>query len=162
MKSLGIRRLNEAKTERLFWEWLPPEIRVRQATNDADAEILASLDEAKRHEWDERVRRLTTASINLARDHGIPILLITQARSEGDKQAAGHLNDGGLDRLAESLAGPGVYHLSMKQVFEQRKDPASLFADSAHLRREGHTILAAAILEKLRQENLIKPNRITR
>lgn len=156
LKSLGIRRLYEAKTEQLFWKWLPPEIRIRQARNDADAEILASLDEKKLREWDERVRRFTTASINLARQKGVPVLLITQARFEPGKTGVGRLNDGGLDALAQSLCTNGVFCLSMKQTFDRLGDPASFFADGAHLRREGHAVLADAIVKKLRQENLVR------
>ena len=43
MKSLVIRRLYEAKTEQVFWKWLPVEIRSQQAVNDADAELSASM-----------------------------------------------------------------------------------------------------------------------
>ncbi len=155
MKSLVIRRLYEAKTEKLFWEWLPTEIRARQGLSDADAEIAASLNEQKLLEWDERVRRYTAESTALARDKGIPIVLVTQARFERDARGEAVLDDHGLDTLAASLTTNGVYRISMKQLFKSR-DLDSLFADSAHLRPAGHEIMATAIVNVIESERLLE------
>jgi lysophospholipase L1-like esterase len=59
-----------------------------------------------------------------------------------------------LDDLIRPLAGDGVYHLSMKQILVGT-DFAALFADGAHLRPAGHERVAAAIVEKVRQEGLV-------
>jgi len=43
----------------------------------------------------------------------------------------------------------------MRQTLERRENPAQYFSDSAHLRQEGHALLAAAILEELRQDKIV-------
>ncbi len=128
---------------------------MQQMANDADDEIAASVNPAKQREWQERVRRYTTESVALARGRGVPILLLTQARFDPKEAGRAALDAGELDRLAASLAGEGVYTLSMKQVFE-RLDCAALFADGAHLRREGHHILARAIADLLQAKGLVR------
>lgn len=154
MKSFVVRRLYEAKTEQLFWRWLPLPIRMQQMANDADAEIAASVSPEKRREWQERVRRHTAESVALARARGVPILLLTQARWEPKKAGQAVLDAGELDQLAALLAGDGVYTLSMKEVFD-RLDRETLFADGSHLRREGHHILARAMADLVQAKGLV-------
>jgi hypothetical protein len=156
MKSLLVRRLYEAKTEQLFWKWLPGAVRVRTAPNDADAEVLASMDAAKLRVWQERVKKFTAESVAAARQCDVPIILLTQARLERDDAGRAWLDDGGLDALATGLASGGVYHLSMKEVLSQLPFE-SLYADGAHLRAEGHKLLAAAVIEKLQAAGLVRP-----
>lgn len=154
MKSLVIRRLYEAQTEQIFWKWLPAEVRNIAAVSDADAEVWASQNPEKLREWDERVRRYTAESVALARARGVPVFLLTQTRHERDAAGRESLDNHGLDELVRPLISKGVYHLSMKQILEGT-DFASLFADPAHLRPPGHERIAAAIVEKLRQEGLV-------
>jgi hypothetical protein len=50
--------------------------------------------------------------------------------------------------------GPGIYHISMKDVFS-RTDFRPLFANlSGHLHKAGHQVLAHAICEKIEQERV--------
>lgn len=155
MKSLVIRRLYEAKTEQMFWKWLPVEVRAQRAINDADAEVSASVNPKKVQEWDERVRRLTAESIALARSSGVPILLVTQATV--DRQATGKptLEEGKLDELARSLEQPMVGYVSMKKVLETNDYP-NLYADTSHLKREGHRILTGSIVTWLLRSGWIQ------
>jgi len=154
MKSLALRRLYEMKTERIYWEWLPPEIRDLKGVNDSADEMLASQNPARRREWDERVAKVTAGSVALARAAGVPILLVTQARSEKDPAGQPVLDDHGLDAMGEKLIGQGVYHLSMKDALAA-KDFPRLYGDSAHLRDEGHDLLAQAIVRRLKTAGLI-------
>lgn len=158
MKSFIVRRLYEAKTEQLFWRWLPLPIRLQRMADDADAEIAASVNPDKMREWKERVHRYTAESVRLARSRDVPILLLSQARMERGPSGRAVLNAGGLDRLAASLAGEGAHALSMKRVFEPR-DFESLYADGAHLRPEGHRALARAIADFLQAEGILPPSR---
>ena len=158
MKSLVIRRLYEAKTEKVFWELLPAEVRMGKAVNDADAEILAGMNADTQRRWDERVRQYTTEDIALARAKGVPVLLVMQAFNEKDKVGHHTLNSHELDALgkSQSLTGNGVYYLSMKDVFGSL-DYASLFADTSHIHAEGHKMLAKAIVKKLLAEGVVQP-----
>lgn len=155
MKSLLLRRLHEMKTERVFWRWLPQEIRSEGAANDAGDEIAAAHDPEKTRRWKDLVREKTAEDVALARQAQVPLLLLTQARRERGPDGSPVLNDHGLDAMAQSLAGKTVSHLSMKEVLAGT-DLEKLFADGSHLRKEGHDWLAQAIVAKLRREGLIR------
>ena len=159
MKSLVLRRLFEAKTEKVSWELLPEAVRSRQGVNDADAEIAASMNSEKLKEWDERVRRETVASIALCQAAGVPVLLITQARRERGADGQPYLDDHGLDAMIRPMTNSTVAHLSMKELF-QGADLNSIFADSAHVRPPGHARFAAAIEARFREQGWLgKPSR---
>lgn len=155
MKSLIVRRLYEAKTEKVFWEWLPPQVRSGRGVNDADAEIAAALNADTQHRWDERVRSYTAESVALARARGIPLLLLTQAFNENDNVGHRQLNSYQLDVIAGALAGQGVYHLSMRDILAPL-DYKALFADTSHLRADGHKVIAEAIVRKLLAEGVAR------
>ncbi len=154
MKSLVFRRLYEMKTEKIFWKWLHEKVRDQAAIRDADAEVNASVNEAKVREWDEQVRRVTTESVALARQSGVPILLLTQAVCLSTKSAQAQLDDNRLDSLVRPLAGDGVHFLSMKELFEGQAYN-TLFSDGSHLTRSGHIAIAAAIERHLRESKLV-------
>lgn len=152
MKVFIFRRLYEAKMEKVFWPLVPEKVRLRYAANDADAQVAAAKDPK---EIAARIKlAYDTAEKNVAmvRARGIPVILVTQCRLEEDAQHHLYLTDHGLDALGESLAGPGVYHISMKQVLSG-KDIKQIFSNfSGHLHTDGHQLLAQAIFEKIEQE----------
>jgi hypothetical protein len=152
MKIFIFRRLYEAKLEKLFWPLVPEEIRLRYAANDADAQVAAAKDPRELAARIRLAKETTAANVALVRRRHLPILLITQCRLEGEWPQSLQLSDHGLDSLAEKLTAPGVYHLSMKEVFTG-KDLVTIFVNySGHLKEYGHRLLAheicGMILEK--------------
>jgi hypothetical protein len=150
MKPLVLRRLHEMKTEKVFWEWLPAEVRNQREVNDADAEVAASMNEQKVREWDELVAKTLAEDVVLCRATGVPVLVLARARFHANEPLA----DSGLDAMARAVEGPGVSVLSMKEALAALPFQ-SLFADSAHLRREGHEALARAIAEAMERGSLL-------
>jgi hypothetical protein len=152
MKVFIFRRLYEAKLEKVFWPLVPEAIRLKYGVNDADAQVAAAQDP---REIAARIRLAEeTAAENVAmlRQKQIPIILVTQCRLEENPWHGLYLSDHNLDPLGATLVGPGIYHISMKDVFS-RMDFQPLFANfSGHLHKEGHQILAHAIFEKIEQE----------
>ena len=147
MKSMLVRRLHEMKTEDVFWKLLPEKIRAQQGVNDAGAKIIAMTDEKEIRAWQERVRNFLKDDLDRCRQAGVPVLLVTQVRLRGSGPQA-TLDDSGLDALARSFTAPDVSVLSMKDALSGT-DFAPLFMDTAHLRPEGHRVLARAIAEKI-------------
>lgn len=155
MKSLVIRRLYEAKTEKAFWYLLPTEVRLQGAINDADAEIAAGLNEATRQRWNERVRQWTAKSISSTQDSHVPILLVAHASCADMKDLARPLNDEGLDAMVTSFRGPDIYPFSMKQALTGG-DYAAIYADGSHMRAAGHQAMAEALAAYITTNGLIK------
>jgi len=148
MKLVIFRRLHEIKVEQIFWRLLPEKVRQGFAVSDADAEIAASLNPAKQREWQALVANVTAASAALAREHHVPLLLLTQISVLHEGGSGPSLDDQGLDDLAKSLSGGGILYLSMKDVFSPTKF-AKFFIDRAHLNLPGHRHLAQALSRKV-------------
>lgn len=151
MKIFIFRRLYEAKMEKVFWRLVPEQIRLKFAAQDPDAQVAASQDP---HQVQARIkvaRENTAASVALARGQHVPVLLITQCRLLKDGPQSCHFEDYGLDALGVALAGEGVYHLSMREVFSGLPNVRAYFADTGHLKASGHLLLARAIIKKMRQ-----------
>ncbi len=154
MKVFIFRRLYEAKMEKVFWPLVPEEIRLKYAANDADAQVAASQDPVELASRIKLARETTAANIALVRRLHIPLILVTQCRLDQDARQTIILSDHGLDALAESLVQPGVYHVSMKEVFVQAGDIRHYFANfSGHLTGAGHRLLAGAIVGKIAAEH---------
>ncbi len=155
MKSLVIRRLYEAKTEKIFWEWLPSRIREQGAASDADAELKANLDDTTQRRWDENVCKLVAESVALCRAKGVPVLLVTQAVMVKGPDGRPMIEGDRVLALAQPLAGEGVMVLPVKDVLG-RHDFVPLYADGSHLRAEGHRLIAEAIAAKLEAAGWVK------
>jgi hypothetical protein len=151
MKIFIFRRLYEAKVEKLFWRLVPEQIRLKFAASDPDAIVAASQGPDESRERLELARVTTEGSIALARAHQVPVLLITQCSLILDGARSFHFEDRGLDTLGQSLAGQGVYYLSMREVFANLPDVRPFFSDSAHMKAPGHLLLARAIVRKIQE-----------
>jgi len=158
MKSMALRRVYEMKTEKIFWKWIPTSIRINHTKNDADAEIVATSAEGALERWNQLVEKMTDNSTRAAVAKQIPILLITQAYNNEDQNGGRHLEDNGLENIADNQVGQGVLHLSMKQVFENLEFQ-SLYSDRSHLRAEGHEAMSQAIVNKLIDSGIVSPKK---
>lgn len=148
MKVFIFRRLYEAKLEKLFWPLVPDEIRLKYAVSDANAQVAAGQDPAEVAARIKLAQETMVENVALVRRRQIPLLLISQCRLEKEDGQPPYLTDHGLDAMCATLAGPGAYHLSMREVFNG-PDFAAYFADSGHLKSRGHQLLAQAISRKL-------------
>ena len=152
MKVFIFRRLYEAKLEKVFWPLVPEEIRLKYAVNDADAQVAAGKDPREVAARIQLAHDSAVENVAMMRQRHIPVILVTQCRLEKAPNQELYLTDHHLDALGETLAGPGVYHISMKEVLSCQ-DIKGIFSDfSAHLHKEGHRLLAHAIFEKIEQE----------
>ena len=151
MKVFIFRRLYEANVEKVFWPLVPEQIRAKFAARDADAQVAASTDPEEVMARVQLARETTAASVALARENRVPILLLTQCRVWPDGKGSFYFEDHGLDAMGQSLAGEGVYHLSMKEVFAHLPEGRAYFSDSGHLKEPGHLLLAKAIVGKIRE-----------
>lgn len=161
MKSLIVRRLYEAKTEKVFWEWLPVAVRNQGAVSDADAELTAGMNEDVLKRWSERVRHFVTESVTLCRQQGVPVLIVAQAfRRTGPD--GGYIMDGEqVMSIVRPLQGDGVEVVSMKDVLEGQ-DLTTTYADGSHVRAEAHALIARAVVDQLLRRGWAKPEAASR
>jgi len=139
-KSVLVARLYELKTEKLFWELLPGEIRAQAGVSDADAELAAAQNETLIKEWRERVLDTTRESVRLIRESGGRAVLVFQATLGPDGRLDGH----GLAGELRDLAGPDVVLAPMEEMFDGQ-ELKNIYSDGAHLKPEGHRLVAAAL-----------------
>jgi hypothetical protein len=152
MKVFIFRRLYEANMEKVFWPLVPEKIRLRYAANDADAQVAADKDPKEIAARIKLAYDTAVQNVAMVRAQHIPVILVTQCRLEEDGHRHLYLTDHGLDALGESLAGPGVYHVSMKEVLVG-KDIKQIFSNfSGHLHKDGHQLMARALFAKIEQE----------
>jgi hypothetical protein len=150
MKVFIFARAYEIKTEKVLWKLVPEKIRLQSAVSDVDAKLAASLDKDQELLWENRVRQTTTETVDLSRRQGIPVILVTQGTLESKESKEKRLDDHGLDTLAHSLEGPGVYLLSMKEVFSTLTPMQAYFTDSSHLTPVGHELMARALADLIK------------
>ncbi len=153
MKVFIFRRLYEAKMEKVFWPLVPEEVRLRYALNDADAQVAAGHDPKESCRPHPVGRRNRGGKCGHAPANGI--FPSSWSPSAGWRKTPGTTFASattGWTPWGRSLAGPGVYHISMKDVFSRMDFRRSFANFSGHLHQEGHQLLAHAIFEKIEQE----------
>lgn len=143
MKSLALRRVYEAKTEKVFWEMLPLPVRNQSAVRDADAEVSASMDPETLTSWRQRVLQGVLEAVKVCANQEIPLVLIIQCRFN---PGSGELENLELSDAVKALGveSDSVRILPMSDVF-QGTDLPSMFSDGAHLRPAGHQHLAKSL-----------------
>jgi len=157
MKLLIVRRLYEAKNERIFGKWLPKSITDQSSES---AQLTKSMDQNPAGNTQQQVDdtiKITAASVAMARQQGVIVILIAQASRQTNAAGQYILGDAGLgDRLKE-LTGRGVYLISMKQLMEEKSSWEKLFSDHAHLNRAGHELISSAVVTLIQQEKISAP-----
>ena len=144
LKSYALHRLYEARTDRLFWKYLPAEIRTLRSVRTPDAAFAAaSRDPARLAEWNRRTRERTAATVREIGAAGVPLVVITAAYHDAEHP---RLEDDGLDAFVAALAGPRVAHVSTRAVFAGRSLEDN-FNDSMHLTESGNRLLAQRVAE---------------
>jgi len=101
--------------------------------------------------FDETSRRALDECLQLAREHGVPVLLVTQAFNQRD--ITGHLQiiDYGLSEFAATRCGHGVAMLSLLQLLGTLPIEET-FTDQVHLARPTHQIVARAIADAVERQ----------
>lgn len=150
MHSMVLRQLYEMKTEKLYWEWLPREVRSKDVTVDANAELRAATNKDTQKEWLKLVETVTRQSVQRIQDAGVPALIVSQATREKTSQGRLFLDDTEIDAWTASLVSDKIARLPMKSVFTTDQARA-LYTDSNHVRTEGHTLIAQAIARLLKE-----------
>ena len=96
--------------------------------------------------FDETSRRALDECLQLAREYGVPVLLVTQVFKQRDVTGHLQITDYGLSDFAATRCGRGVAMLSLRQLLE-KLPLEETFTDQVHLARPTHQIVARAIAD---------------
>lgn len=144
LKSYALHRLYEWRTDRVFWKFLPEEIRSLRSVRTPDAALSAALaDPAMLARWHASAAERTAGTVQAVRAAGVPVVLIVVTRNDRENR---RLDDFGLDAVARRLAGPGIAVVSCTEVFAPEK-PEEIFTDGMHLTEKGHRLLAERLAD---------------
>jgi hypothetical protein len=144
LKSYALHRLYEARTDSLFWKFLPEPIRTLRSVRTPDAAFAAARnDPARLAEWNRRTREKTAETVREVTAAGVPVILISAAFFD---RRHPELTDDGLGAFAEGLTGPRVRHVSTLKVFVGQP-LTDYFTDGLHLTPAGHRRLAEELAD---------------
>ena len=147
LKSYALHRLYEARTDSLFWKYLPEEIRTLRSVRTPDAAFAAARNDPRRlAEWNQRTREKTADTVRQLAAAKVPVIVLTAAFYDRKKPGA-RLDDDGLDAFARTLAGPGVVPVSTLELFKAEPKLDDWFTDGLHLTEAGHERVGARLAQ---------------
>lgn len=151
MNSLLLRQLYEVKMEKVYWQWLPTEVRNQEGIFDVNAELRASTDENTQKLWTALVEKVTRESLQEIDAAHIPAVLVTQATRKNLPDGTAVLDDSQVNALTSGLIGENVARVPMKEVIPPDQIKA-LYLDANHVRRPAHLLLARAIITAVQEK----------
>jgi hypothetical protein len=137
-------RVRLSKVEKLYWEWLPEDVRAASSEDPLEVRLAAMASKMDSPYWMPKMLANLDRTVAAVRQAGVPILILTHAAYD---PASGRMSDEGLDKaIAERYAGrPGVMVASNRELFSSRPDVPTLFYDTAHWTSEGMDVVARAL-----------------
>ena len=137
-------RVKLSKVERLYWEWLPEDVRAASLEDPLEARIAAIASKTNSRYWMPRMLSNLDRTVEEVREAGVPLLILTHAYFD---RASARVGDEGLDKvIAERYASrPGVVVVSNRELFSSRPDAPALFSDASHWTSAGMMAVARAL-----------------
>ena len=137
-------RVKLSKVERLYWEWLPDDVRAASLEDPLEVRIAAITSKTDPRYWMPKMLSNLDRTVEEVREAGVPLLILVHAYFD---RASARVSDAGLDKaIAERYASrPGVMVVSNRELFSSRPDASALFFDSSHWTSVGMNVVARAL-----------------
>ncbi len=137
-------RVKLSKLERLYWQWLPEDVRAASLEGPLAMKIGAIASKTDSRYWMPKMLSNLDRTVEEVREAGVPILILVKASFD---PASGRVTDAGLDKaIAERYASrPGVMVASNRELFSSRPDVSALFRDTSHWTSAGTNVVAQAL-----------------
>jgi hypothetical protein len=139
-------RVKLAKVERLYWSWLPAEVRAASEEPPLQARIAAITSKTDTRYWTPLMLANLDRTLEDIRQSGIPLLMLVH----GFVDATTHkVSDAGLDQVLTDRYGAraGIALVSTREIFAARSDIGVLYRDSSHWTDSGRDLVAAGLGE---------------
>lgn len=135
-------RLKLSKLERVYWEWLPAE--VRSADGRPEERARALRDKFDTAYWTPRMLANLDRTVDEAGRAKVPMVILVHTTFE---PRIGRLDDLGLDSvIAKRYAGRAyVTVLSNRELFAHARNVRELFFDASHWTTPGYELVASEL-----------------
>ncbi len=137
-------RVKLSKVERLYWNWLPEDVRAASLEDPLAMRIAGIASKTDSRYWMPKMLSNLDRTVEEVREAGVPLLVLVHAYFD---RSGGRVIDAGLDKaIAERYASrPGVTVISNRELFSSRPDASALFFDSSHWTSAGMNAVARAL-----------------
>jgi hypothetical protein len=134
-------RVKLSKVERLYWRWLPEDVRAASLEGPLATKIAGIASKTDSRYWMPKMLSNLDRTVEEIRGAGVPLLILVHAYFD---RSNGRVIDAGLDKaIAERYASrPGVMVVSNRELFSSRPDASALFADTSHWTSAGMNVVA--------------------
>ena len=139
-------RVKLSKVERLYWEWLPEDVRAAALEDPLEARIAAIASKTDTLYWMPRMLANLDGTVDEVRRSGVPMLIFAPAYFDS---RSGNVTDSGLDTaIADRYATrTGIVVVSGRKLFSARAHVATMFRDSSHWTDAGKEMVARGLGE---------------
>jgi hypothetical protein len=139
-------RVKLSKVERLYWQWLPEDVRAASLENPLEARITAIASKSDTPHWMPLMLPNLDRTVEEVRRSGAKMLILVHAHFD---PGSGRVTDEGLDEAIAKryLPDERIAVVSSRELFSSRTDTARLFSDTSHWTDAGKELVARALAE---------------
>ena len=138
-------RVKLSKVERLYWNWLPEEVRAASLNEPLDVRISAIASKSDTAYWTPLMLSNLDRTADAIRQSGVPMLILVRSHLD---PVSGAVEDAGLDHeIAERyVQRSGIAVVSGRALLSSHGDLTRLFADTSHWTDAGKDVIAAGLV----------------
>jgi hypothetical protein len=139
-------RVKLSKVERLYWEWLPEDVRAASLNESLDVRISAIASKSNTAYWTPLMLSNLDRTVDAIRQAGATMLILVRSHVD---LGSGAVVDAGLDReIAQRYAlRTGIAVASSRALLSSSGEVKRLFADTSHWTDAGKDVIADGLVE---------------
>ena len=139
-------RVKLSKVERLYWQWLPDEVRAASLEEPLETRISAIASKSDTRYWTPLMLSNLDRTVDEVRRSGAQMLILVHSHFD---PGSGRVTDAGLDEEIEKRYAPraGVAVASSRVLLSARPDVIKLFSDPSHWTDAGKEVIASGLAE---------------
>lgn len=139
-------RVKLSKVERLYWEWLPEDVRNASLENPLAARIAAIASKSNSSYWTPLMLPNLDGTADEVLRSGARLVILVRSHFEF---GTGQIDDSGLDYAIERhyASRPGIAVLSERALLSPHVGTTRMFADSSHWTDAGKDVIARGVAD---------------
>jgi hypothetical protein len=139
-------RMRMSKLEKLYWQWLPEEVRAASLEDPLEARIAAISSKSDTRYWTPLMLSNLDRTVDEVRRSGAQMLILVHSHLD---PRMGQVDDSGLDKTIAARYAPdaGVAVASSRELLSSHADVNRLFSDPSHWTDAGKEVIARGLVE---------------